>query len=198
MSETIAFIRGLEKLKEGERSRLRRLAGQPLDRTVAGFDLFTGLWWPLRAKNARTPRREPSWLIAKLYSVSNVPHLRPEHEPGPSLPSALGQCEPEDPPEYRERDRFRRRFDAIICSSLSDIEPRLTWALGEIGRAASAGIDWALLLDDLSLWDRGYNPEDTAQKSRLNTHERIVRCRAIHRTPRDLWACEYLNAEPQA
>ncbi|HUW33650.1 MAG TPA: hypothetical protein VM223_18740, partial [Planctomycetota bacterium] len=62
------------------------------------------------------------------------------------------------------------------------------------------GIDWALLLDDLSLWDKEFNPDDTWQKSRLNAHEQLVHCQERHRTPQDLWACEYLyraNHEPQ-
>ncbi len=206
MSQTLAFINKLENLGEGERSRLRRLAGQPLDKTLQGFDLFTGLWWPLRATNERTPRREISWLVAKLYGACSVAHIRPEPGWGPSFSAALGRCEPDDPPEYRARNSFRRRFDTIICSRLSDIEPRLHWGLREItkavaGRVAYArsltGIDWALLLDDLSLWNREYNLDDTWQKSRWNAHERLVHCHETHRTPQDLWACEYLNATLQ-
>jgi hypothetical protein len=56
------------------------------------------------------------------------------------------------------------------------------------------GIDWALLLDDLSLWDGEFNPADTWQKSRLNTHKQLVYCNETHCTPQDLWACEYLYA----
>ena len=69
MSQTAKYIKKLSDLQEGDRSRLRRLAGRPLDATLQGFDLFTGLWWPLRAKSPATPRREPSWLVAKLFGV---------------------------------------------------------------------------------------------------------------------------------
>jgi hypothetical protein len=174
VSSAVDFIQQLADLKEGERSALRRLAGQPLDHTVAGFDLFTGRWWPLRQSNARTPRCEVSWLVAKLFAASMIPHLRPESGFGPSLPAVLGECEPQDPPDYHERNRFRTRFDAVICSSLTDIEPRLTWALDQVGRAVLGrvphgagikGIDWALLLDDLSAWDRQFNTDDTWQKA---------------------------------
>ena len=199
MSQSVAFIKRLEDLKEGERSRLRRLAGQPLDHTLAGFDLFTGLWWPLRATNERTPRRELSWLIAKLFGASSVPHVRPDLRLGPSIAALLGLCEPRND---RDSSRFRTRFDALLCSNLSAIEPHLQWGLREIGKAAAGrvphsrsveGLDWALLLDDLSLWDREYNPADTRQKRRLNAHEQLVRCDETHRTPQDLWACEYLH-----
>jgi hypothetical protein len=203
MIATIEFIKRLENLEEGERSRLRRLAGQPLDKTLQGFDLFTGLWWPLRQKSRAAPRREVAWLIAKLYGASRVPHVRPESGLGPSFPTVLGKCEPRND---RDQHRFRTRFDGVICSTLFNIESPLHGGLREIakavaGRVAHArsltGIDWVLLLDDLSLWDRVFNLDDTWQKSRLNTHERVVHCRETHRTPQDLWACEYLNATVQ-
>jgi hypothetical protein len=183
------FIKRLEDLKEGERSRLRRLVGQPLDKTLQGFDLFTGLWWPSRANSPVAPRRETSWLVAKLFGAfgSAVPHIRPQSGPGPTLPAVLGVCEPNDPPDYKARDRFRRRFDAPLCSPLPALEPHLRWALNELARAVAGrvphargitGIDWGRLLDDLSIWDRG------------DEHRR-------HRDIRDIWAEQYLNATHQ-
>jgi len=195
MNPTVEYIRRLEALQEGERSRLRRLAGQPLDATLQGFDIFTGVWWPLRKRNERTPKREPSWLVAKLYCSSGIPY-----RDGAAFPSTLGRCEPRGP---EERKRFRDRFDALLCSPLSALDPRLRWALGEIARAAAgrvphapgiSGIDWAQLLDDLSLWDGKYNRNDTWQRSRLTAHRETCRCHELHGTPQDLWACQYLNA----
>lgn len=190
------YINRLERLKEGERSRLRSLAGMPLDARLDGFDLFTGLWWPLRATNERAPRREPSWLVAKLFGAFGfaVPHARSEGQKmRPTLPAVLGACEPR---HERNGPRFRTRFDALLCSPLSALEPHLRWALDEIARAAQGcgvtGIDWARLLDDLSLWDRGYNPDDTRQVHRLQTHAQAFRCSEMHPRPQDLWACEYL------
>jgi hypothetical protein len=222
VSQTAAFIQGLEALKEGQRSPLRRLAGQSLNATVQGFDLFTGLWWPLRAISPATPRREPSWLVAKLFSAFHVPHVRPESAAGPSLPAVLGRCEPPRPActdaeplssavpdrepgksQFIAARKHRRRFDALLCSALSSLEPHLCWALGEVSRAVAGhvphakdvnGIDWVYLLDDLWLWDGQYNPHHPPQKNRLDAHERLVHCGEAHRTPQDLWACEYLNA----
>ena len=202
MSQTAEYIKRLSDLQEGERSRLRRLAGQPLDATLQGFDLFTGLWWSLRKKSPATPRKEPSWLVAKLFGAFRVPHIRPDSGAGPSLPEVLGRCEPHD---EDGRKRFRTRFDALLCSSLSSLEPHLWWALGQAARAVDGhvpqardvkGIDWVQLLDDLWLWDRQYNPNHTQQKGRLNAHnnKRLVQCNETHRTPQDLWACEYLHA----
>lgn len=161
MSQTAAYIKRLSKLQEGELSRLRCFAGQPLDATLQGFDLFAGLWWPLRAKNQATPRREPSWLVAKLFGAFRVPHVRPAAGAVPTLPDVLGRCEPRD---EHDRTRFRARFDALLCSPFSALEPHFHWALNEIARAVAGrvpyaqgvtGIDWAQLLDDLSIWDRG-------------------------------------------
>jgi len=181
MSQSNKYIKKLSELHEGELSRLRRLAGQPLDSTLPGFDLFTGLWWPLRAKNPAVPRQDPSWLVAKLFSAFKVPHVRPDTGAGPVLPEILGRCEPRD---EGAKNRFRTRFDALLCSSLSSLEPHLRWALREVARTVKGhlpqardvkGIDWVQLLDDLSIWDRG---ED---------HRR-------GRDVRDIWAEIYIKA----
>lgn len=187
MSQAPALIQRLEGLQEGERSRLRRLTGQPLDKTLQGFDLFTGLWWPLRQQSPIAPRRETSWLIVKLYGAfsSAVPYFVPTGEKhGPLLAAVLGVCEPYDPPDCRAQKRFRARFDALLCSPLPTLEPHLRWAMGAVARAIAGrvphaksvqGIDWEFLLDDLSIWDRG-------EQHRL------------HRDIRDIWAEAYLNA----
>lgn len=181
---TVDYIRRLEALHEGERSRLRSLAGQPLDARLDGFDLFTGLWWPLRQSTPNAPRRETSWLVAKLFGAfgSVVSHVRPEGlRMGPTLPAVLGLCEPR---QERDGPRFRARFDALLCSPLPGLEPHMRWALGEVARAVQGrgpdargvkGIDWAQLLDDLSIWDRG-------EEHRLG------------RDVRDIWAEAYLDA----
>lgn len=177
MSQTLRFIERLENLKEGERSRLRRLAGQPLDKTLQGFDLFTGLWWPLRQQSPVAPRRETSWLVAKLYARFPIPHTQ-----GQTLASLVGRLEPR---HERNQPRFRQRFDALLCSALSGVEPHLGWALDVIAEAggkkqlSGAGVDWVQLLDDLSIWDRG------------GEHRR-------ERDVRDIWAEQYLNATNHA
>lgn len=180
MSPTEEFIERLSALQEGDLSLLRRLAGRPLDELVPGFDLFAGLWWPLREKSPRTPRRELSWLVAKLYGTFPIPHIRPDSGEGPSLPKVLGRCEPRD---ENARRRYRNRFDTLLCSSVSSLEPHLRWALREVARAVAGhvpsvqdvkGIDWAQLLDDLSDWDRG----GKRQK----------------RDVRDIWAENYIEA----
>jgi len=185
VSPSETFIRRLEALNEGERSRLRRLAGKPLDQTLPGFDLFTGLWWPLlREKSPCAPERGIAWLVAKLYGAFPVLHVRGGRA---QLVRVLGSCERALRNEF-DRDRFRRRFDALLQSPLSGLEPHLHWALSTVRRAVAQrrveGVDWVRLLDDLRLWVRGPDRQDEDLERR-------------HRDIRDIWAEEYLNATPQ-
>lgn len=200
MTPTMEFINRLENLKEGERSRLRRLAGQPLDKTLQGFDLFTGLWWPLRRLSPATPQRETSWLVARLYGAFPIPHFRPDSpNERPTLARLLGGCEPPHPAcpqasllnsappnhepakgQFIAAHRHRRRFDAMLMVPFHALEPHLHWALDIITdamkrrRLSAEGMDWAQLLDDLSIWDRGEE----------HRHEHDVRA---------IWAQQYLR-----
>ena len=182
MSQTPVFIARLTDDRvfgPGEQARLRALAGRGLDENTPGFDSFTGLWWPLREKNKTAPRREVAWLVAKLYAAFPLPHVRPEGGKGMSLPQILGGREPRDP---HLRARFRRRFDALLCSPLSGLEPPLRWALsvlrGPEATGGSLGMDWVQLTDDLSIWDRGEEHRGG-------------------RDVRDIWAEKYLNSTVQ-
>lgn len=145
MTPTEQYVDALACLKAGKLGLLRTHAGQALDGSVEGFDLFTGLWWPLRQRNERAPRREVAWLIAKLYAFCPIKHSRRG-----ILAWQLRQCQPN---EEQARRRFRQRFDEMLGSQLSKMEPTLRWALRMI---ASKGleVDWVGLTDDLSKWER--------------------------------------------
>jgi len=172
---TISFIERLDNARlfgPGERARLRTLAGRGLDESVPGFDLFAGLWWPLRQKSPKAPRREVAWLVAKLYAKFPLPQVDQENA---RLPAVLGRREPRD---EHGRPRYRRRFDALLCAPLSAIEPHLRWGLSvvqeEVNSGCLSGFDWVTLTDDLSIWDRG------------SEHR-------LKRDIRDIWAEVYLN-----
>ena len=145
MSPTEEYIVCLTNLKVGDLGLLRSHAGQGLDESVDGFDLFAGIWWPLRAKNQRAPRREVAWLIANLYALRSI-----EHSPGETLASQLGRSRPG---EKIDRKRFEQRFDRMLSLPLDKIAPPLQWALDQL---ASKGlkVDWVRLTDDLSIWER--------------------------------------------
>jgi len=145
LTPTEQYVQGLMNLKSGELGLLRKHAGQSLDETVDGFDLFTGLWWPLRSRNSSAPRREVAWLIAKLYA-----HYPIEHEFGLTLASQLRRCQPN---ENRAQDRFRQKFDEMLSLPLDKIEPALRWAL-DLLDSKGLKLDWVKLTDKLSVWER--------------------------------------------
>jgi len=199
MSRSSAFIAQLtneRRFGPGPRSRLRDLAGSGLDMDTPSLDLFTGLWWPLRKDN-QAPRREIAWLVVKLYATFSIPHSRPDYGKGPTLAQIIGSREPphracqeaallsgplpqHEPArsQFLAARRFRRRFDALLCTPLTGLEPHLRWSLGIVADAVVArhwpGIDWVQLTDDLSSWDRA---DEHRRKQDI----------------RDIWAEAYLN-----
>lgn len=147
MSPTAAeqYIEILTRLKPGELGLLRTHAGQGLDESVQGFDLFAGLWWPLQNKSQFAPRREVAWLVAKLYAFSPIPH-----SDGDTLACQLRRGQPD---EEHSRKRFQQKFDEMLLMSLDKIEPALRWALGQVADKGKS-LDWVRLTNDLSIWER--------------------------------------------
>ncbi len=143
MNATESYIRRLANLKAGEMSLLRLNAGLELDETVQGFDLFAGLWWPLRQQSPRAPRRDVAWLIAKLYCFRPI-----AHSPGDLLASQLAKCLP-----VERTERYQARFDRLLTMPLSKIEPELRWAL-DVLASSDLTLDWVRLTDDLSRWEK--------------------------------------------
>lgn len=164
MSATDKYAKLLMMLKAGDLGLLRTHAGQGLDESVQGFDLFAGLWWPLRQqKGGPPPRRGVSWLIAKLYAFSPV-----GHSPGDTLAGRLRLC------QHEQTERFQKRFDRMLVLPLNRIEPSLQWAIGCI---ASNGLrlDWAQLATDLSHWERESTRRKWAEEF-LGDKERTESC----------------------
>ncbi len=143
---TVEFIKQLSNLKEGDLSLLRTHADQGLDESLQGFDIFTGIWWPLRQKNQRAPRRNVAWLVCKLYSVAPIPFEKGEH-----IMTLLAKRRKQL--DNDSRDRFDKRVDEMLTQSLDTIESLLRWALREIAKLGMP-LDWAQLTDDLSIWER--------------------------------------------
>lgn len=188
MTPTLRFIRRLQKLHEGDLSLLRRSHGRPLDHSGLAFDLFTGIWWPLREKTQRAPQRWCAWLVAKLYGSFPLPEgARP-------VAVAVGALEPRRP---ADKERYRGRFDALLASPGQDLalEPHLrTWLQQIEDRSPSyTAINWSQLLDDLWRWDRPLNPADTWDVHRLGDHYGRRLCRESHQTIQEVWACDFLN-----
>jgi CRISPR type I-E-associated protein CasB/Cse2 len=145
MSATEEFIGKLASLKPGAMGLLRKHAGLPLDESVDGFDLFAGLWWPLREKSQKAPRREVAWLVAKLYAHRPIPHVD-----GATLAWQLGTLGTADD---NAAERRQQKFDELLALPLSRIEPALQWAMSLIA-ASTNKLDWVRLTDQLSQWER--------------------------------------------
>ncbi len=142
---TEQYVEILTRLKSGDLGLLRTHAGQGLDESVPGFDLFAGLWWPLQNKSQFAPRREVAWLVAKLYAFSPVPNSKND-----TLASQLRRCQPDD---ERNRRRFQQKFDEMLLMPLGKIEPALRWALEQVADKGKS-LDWVKLTNDLSVWER--------------------------------------------
>jgi len=150
----------------GDLGLLRTHAGQALDESVDGFDLFAGLWWPLRQKNERAPRREVAWLIAKVYAFCPIPHSDSDF-----LARQLGRCQPNREPG---KGRHQKRFDRMLFLPLGRIEHALQWALRCVA-SNRLTIDWVNLTDDLAIWEREAIRLKWAQQF-LQTNERNETC----------------------
>lgn len=145
MNATEQYIDVLTRLQTGDLGLLRAHAAQNPDASVDGFDLFAGLWWPLREKYADVPRRGVAWLVAKLYAHSPIPHAS-----GYTLARQLRECQPID---ERARKSYQQRFDQMLMLPISQIEPALLWALRQLA-AHRPQLDWVKLTNDLSQWEQ--------------------------------------------
>jgi CRISPR type I-E-associated protein CasB/Cse2 len=166
VTPTEQYIDVLTRLKTGDLGLLRSHAGLGLDESVDGFDLFAGVWWPLRAKYEKTPRREVAWLIAKLYAFCPIPHTSED-----CLARQLRCCQPN---EGLARERYQKRFDRMLVLPIGHIEPALQWSLDWIA-SNSPRLDWVALTDDLSIWERESTRLKWA-KQFLQTDERKESC----------------------
>lgn len=149
---TKRFIEKLELMSKAEQSILCNHSNLPINHSLNGFDIFTGLWWPLRQKYQNTPRRDVSWLIAKLYAKYPIKHAQKDFN---SFAKLLGKNKPKE----NDWTKFKNHFDSILNSSLDNIEYHISWGLSILYIAAKKNknitLNWVQLIDDLSIWDRG-------------------------------------------
>ena len=140
MSATAEFIARLAALGPGDLARLRRLAGAPLHEALDGFDLFTGLWWPLRQHNPHVPRREAAWIAAKLFA------WHPAGGGAGSLGAALGKLARSG----TVAEAAARLLDLLVAAPAPP-EPLLRRVLRLLARRDIA-LDWVQFVDDLAHW----------------------------------------------
>lgn len=148
---TRAFVEELcGHVKNGELALLRSQAQRDLATSVLAYDLFTGLWWPLRRNDPRVPERASAWQLIKLYSFIPV-----AQDPSPSrrLAEHLRRLWKAASDE-RERARLGRRYDQLFASRHGELEARLREALLMVVNAkrregALPALDWEELLESL-------------------------------------------------
>ncbi len=144
---TELFINRLVNLNEGDLAILRSHSGLELDKSLQGFDLFTGIWWPIREKGW-APKRRVSWLITKLFA--RFPFKQYSKY---TLAKQLGYYMLQN---SDLKHRIQTRFDQILLAPFDQLEPNLNWALDLI-RKNSKGVikfDWVSLTNDLMYWER--------------------------------------------
>ncbi|MCX7963081.1 MAG: type I-E CRISPR-associated protein Cse2/CasB [Candidatus Sumerlaea chitinivorans] len=145
---TLEYIEKLSQLGVGHRALLRACAMSRLDNDVRAFDLFSGLWWPLRQKSPQAPERESAWIIAKLYCAFPL-----EHERSRRLARELGRIARAQPNENL-RKSIELRFDQMLTANRSNLEEHLRWALLTLCAHQARKLDWVALTDDLWKWNR--------------------------------------------
>ncbi len=146
MTPTEQYIEVLTHLKSGELGLLREHAGQGLDESVDGFDLFAGLWWPLAGKKSVGA---PAGGGVACRQTLRFPARR-TFSRAETLAGQLGRCQKDKDPE---KDPVAQRFDSMLTLPIENIEPSLHWALDLIA-SKDLKLDWVRLTNDLSIWER--------------------------------------------
>jgi len=161
---TEIYIDRLLSLKPGARGLLRSHCLQPLDESTDAFDLFAGLWWPLRQNNPKVPRRSVAWLVAKLIGSCQI-----EHHQGRLFSTETGRRAMRFPRD--DRQRFETRFDQLLIQPADALEPELLFFLRDLHRNEFS-IDWVQLTDDLSGWAVGNMIQRKWAKQFVDAQER--------------------------
>lgn len=144
-SPTLSYIQMLGALGRGDLTLLRQSAGRPLDHSLPVFDLFTGVWWTLRQRSEKAPRRSVAWVIAKLFAA------RPRrHAEGRTLAEAAARHVILHP---RTGAAVERRFDEVLQTPAEFIELPLAALIGRVV-PEDVPLDWVRLTDDLSGWEQ--------------------------------------------
>jgi len=71
----LKFVRLAAGLDAASWAVVEQAANQSLNHSPAAFDVFTGLYWPLRNKDRTLPSRNAAWLALKLMATAG--RLRP-------------------------------------------------------------------------------------------------------------------------
>jgi hypothetical protein len=130
----LKFIQLASSLDSVSLAALGAAANKSLNQSPEAFDIFTGLYWPLRNRDRTVPSRNAAWLTLKLIATAGV--LRP----------TAGHCDgPYEP--WRDLSLRDSPADKRVYPKKIPIGPRLESDLREVIRRhafkpVSTRIDW--------------------------------------------------------
>jgi len=132
---TRRFIAATKRLDAGAWIALAAAAGRSMEEHPAAFDIFTGLYWPLRSGQDRLPSRGAAWMILKLMATAGRGR--------PRLGDRDGSFRPWEKLEPAASPAKQKRYPRATPAGL-----RLETELREIIRKAVASnpstrIDWS-------------------------------------------------------
>jgi hypothetical protein len=146
------FVTSLRRLDRSKLLTLRQAAGKPLGAGLASFDIFNGLWRPLRRK--RRVGRGPCWLVATLFPWNS--------KSGGA--GSLGAAMRAFAARRANFDQAKRRFSLLLASSGPTADLRLLETVRLLAEE-DLPLDWVRLLRDLSEW---YAPGRPVQRTWAN------------------------------
>lgn len=139
------FIANLQRLDAGDRARLKRSAGRPLDEATQCL----GLFYRLLPYGGVAPAQEPIyWLVAVLFPLADAT----SHG---SFGDALRRARS---PRYRKG--LDRRMEALLDSDPAQLPHRLEQAVRFL-HSQRIPVNWRSLLEDLLQWE---HPNHFVQK----------------------------------
>jgi CRISPR type I-E-associated protein CasB/Cse2 len=165
------FVTALEKLGPDALSLLRRSTGLSLAESVAAFDLFTDIYWPLRERD-RGLSRQACWRVATLYPWHPQPHGTGDLGLCLAWLVPLGHSDS----DRRARDREERRFETLLTADNAALDTALHYAVRRLARR-EIPIDWRQLLEDLTVWR---SPDQMIQNKWATSYNRLTKRGEIH------------------
>ncbi len=141
------FVLAAAALSHGDWAVLASAAGREMHESPPAFDLFSGLWWPLRrAPGVTPPAREVAWLVLKLMATAPPSH---RHQAAGAAFLPISKLPKRQPPGRRDGRKEDSRYPVAFPRG-----PRLETSLRQIIHEnlrdrKPEPVDWAGLCDRL-------------------------------------------------
>jgi phage tail protein X len=137
-SGALAFVRAASQLDSASWAVIANVADGAMHEQAAAFDIFTGIYWPLRNRQAGVPSRQAAWMTLKLMATVSQEHRTRRAgsaaQPWKSLSTS-------QPPQKMRNGKLRvypRRIptDGRLERELREIIDQ------ELSKSPHASIDW--------------------------------------------------------